>query len=57
MQDEFIYLLSGHPTLVTDQGEVQLQPGDCAGFPAGGVAHQVGVFTRKDGTPYPPRGT
>ena len=57
MQDEFIYVLSGHPILVTDQGEVQLQPGDCAGFPAGGVAHQVGVFTRKDGTPYPPRGT
>lgn len=40
-QDEFIYILSGEPTLVTDAGEVTLGPGMCAGFPAMGVAHQL----------------
>ena len=40
-QDEFIYILQGSATLVTDQGEVVLAPGHCAGFPAGGVAHQL----------------
>ncbi len=40
-QDEFVYILEGHPTLVTDQGEALLSPGMCAGFPAGGVAHQL----------------
>src|ERR1044072_8881469 len=40
-QDEFIYVLEGNPTLVTDQGEVALAPGMCAGFPAGGGAHQI----------------
>ncbi len=40
-QDEFIYVLEGHPTLVTDQGEIELAPGYCAGFPAGGIAHQL----------------
>ncbi len=39
--DEFIYILSGQPTLITDRGEVQLAPGMCAGFPAGGVAHHL----------------
>jgi uncharacterized cupin superfamily protein len=40
-QDEFIYILQGNPTLVTDQGEVTLRPGMCAGFPAQGLAHQL----------------
>jgi uncharacterized cupin superfamily protein len=40
-QDEFVYVVSGHPTLVTDEGEVTLGPGMCAGFPAGGRAHQL----------------
>ncbi len=40
-QDEFVYILEGHPTLVTDQGEEELAPGMCAGFPAAGVAHQL----------------
>ena len=41
-QDEFIYVLQGMPTLVTDQGETVLQPGMCAGFAAGtGDAHQL----------------
>ena len=40
-QDEFVYILEGEPTLITDNAESQLQPGDCAGFPAGGTAHQL----------------
>lgn len=40
-QDEFIFILTGKPTLVTDQGEMQLAPGMCAGFPANGVAHHL----------------
>lgn len=40
-QDEFIYILEGHPTLVTDTGETALAPGMCAGFPAAGAAHQL----------------
>lgn len=41
-QDEFIYILEGCPTLVTNSGEIQLSPGMCAGFKAGaGDAHQL----------------
>ena len=41
-QDEFIYILSGHPTLVTDEGETVLSPGMCAGFKAGNAnGHQL----------------
>lgn len=41
-QDEFIYILYGHPVLLTDAGETQLSPGMCAGFKAGtGNAHQL----------------
>ncbi len=47
-QDEFIYILEGHPTLVTDQGDVEMGPGMCAGFPAGGVAHQLVNRTDRD---------
>ncbi|MBW4518954.1 MAG: cupin domain-containing protein [Scytolyngbya sp. HA4215-MV1] len=34
-QDEFVYILQGHPTLHTDAGQTQLAPGMCAGFRAG----------------------
>ena len=34
-QDEFIYVLQGHPTLHTDEGRTRLSPGTCAGFKAG----------------------
>jgi len=34
-QDEFIYILHGHPILHTDEGRTQLSPGSCAGFKAG----------------------
>ncbi|MGF1477993.1 MAG: cupin domain-containing protein [Cyanophyceae cyanobacterium] len=33
-QDELIYLLEGEVTLVSDDGEQLLKPGDAAGFPA-----------------------
>lgn len=47
-QDEMIYILEGEPTLVTDRGEQVLRPGMCAGFPAGGVAHQLVNRTDRD---------
>jgi uncharacterized cupin superfamily protein len=41
-QDEFIYVLQGTPTLVTDAGDTPLAPGMCAGFAAGtGNAHRL----------------
>ena len=41
-QDEFIYVLSGTPTLYTDEGATVLQPGMCAGFRSGtGNAHRL----------------
>ena len=30
-QDEFVYILQGHPTLHTDEGRTLLAPGMCAG--------------------------
>lgn len=47
-QQEFVYVLEGEPTLVTDTGEVQLRPGLCAGFVPGGSAHHVANRTTKD---------
>jgi uncharacterized cupin superfamily protein len=41
-QDEFVYILSGHPTLHTDEGRTKLAPGMCAGFKAGtGNGHRL----------------
>jgi uncharacterized cupin superfamily protein len=41
-QDEFIYILQGHPLLITNAGTNQLAPGMCAGFKAGnGNGHQL----------------
>jgi uncharacterized cupin superfamily protein len=34
-QDEFVYILEGTPTLLTDEGRTRLAPGMCAGFKAG----------------------
>jgi uncharacterized cupin superfamily protein len=34
-EDEFVYVLDGEATLVTDAGETLLKPGMAAGFPAG----------------------
>jgi uncharacterized cupin superfamily protein len=90
-EDEFVWVLSGEVTLVTDEGEQVLRAGDCAAFPkneANGhhlvnrssetamvleigtrspddvaeysdidmrIDNRIGTFTRRDGTPYPPR--
>jgi len=41
-QDEFIYVLEGELTLVTEAGEQNLPAGACAGFPAGQAdGHQL----------------
>lgn len=40
-QDEFIFILEGAPTLVTETEEVLLEPGMCAGFPSGKMAHHL----------------
>jgi uncharacterized cupin superfamily protein len=66
-QDEFIYILEGSPTLVTDAGRTALHPGMCAGFKAGsGDAHclvnetgadvvylEIGDRTAGDAVDYP----
>ena len=67
LQDEFIYILRGRPTLHTDAGFTELEPGMCAGFPAGtGNGHrllnrtseevvylEIGDRTAGDGGSYP----
>jgi uncharacterized cupin superfamily protein len=41
-QDEFVFILEGHPSLHTNDGRTQLAPGMCAGFKAGtGDAHRL----------------
>lgn len=48
-QDEFIYILQGYPTLKTNDGETQLSPGMCTGFPAGkDNAHNLINLTLED---------
>ena len=48
-QDEFIYVVSGHPTLHTDRGRTRLSPGMCAGFRAGtGDSHHLHNETTED---------
>jgi uncharacterized cupin superfamily protein len=48
VQDEFVYVVEGRPTVVTDAGEVELSPGMCAGFPANGPAHHLENRTERD---------
>jgi uncharacterized cupin superfamily protein len=48
-QDEFVYILEGHPTLLTNEGATPLAPGMCAGFKAGsGNGHQLVNLTTED---------
>ena len=48
-QDEFVYVVQGTPTLVTNAGETPLAPGVCAGFKAGtGDAHHLVNRTGED---------
>ena len=66
-QDEFVYILEGRPTLVTETGRTALHPGMCAGFKAAsGDAHclvnesgadvvylEIGDRTAGDAVDYP----
>ena len=48
-QDEFVYILQGHPTLHTDDGLTSLSPGMCAGFKSGtGNGHHLINDTDED---------
>ena len=48
-QDEFVYVVEGHPLLITNDGEEWLSPGMCMGFPAGtGNAHHLVNRTRAE---------
>ncbi|WP_315858099.1 cupin domain-containing protein [Cyanobium sp. Morenito 9A2] len=48
-QDELVYVLEGHPTLITNDGERELAPGLAAGFAAGnGNAHHLVNRTAMD---------
>ncbi len=47
-QEEFVYVVQGRPTLVTDQGQMQLEPGMCAGFTPNGLAHHLVNRTDED---------
>jgi uncharacterized cupin superfamily protein len=48
VQEEFIFILEGNPSLVTEHDEIELQPGECAGFTPDGVAHQLVNRTSSD---------
>lgn len=48
LQEEFIYILEGEPILVTENKEIQLCPGMCAGFIPEGGAHQLINRTQSD---------
>lgn len=42
VQDEFVYVIAGTPTLITSNGTFLLGPGQCIGFPGGtGDAHHL----------------
>jgi uncharacterized cupin superfamily protein len=47
-QDEFVYILEGEATLVTDEGEILLRSGMCAGFPAAGRARHLVNRTERE---------
>src|SRR5258706_9256535 len=49
-QDEFVYVVEGEITLVTNAGRQKLGPGIAAGFPAGKAdGHQLVNATKKPG--------
>jgi uncharacterized cupin superfamily protein len=48
-QDEFVFVLQGCPSLLTNEGKTRLSPGMCAGFRAGtGNAHTLINETEED---------
>lgn len=48
-EDEFVYVLAGTATLVTDAGETELPAGHCVGFPAGRADGHM-IVNRTDAT-------
>jgi len=48
-EDEFVYVVSGEVTLITDKGEEVLRAGDCAAFPKG-VADGHQLINKSSGT-------
>lgn len=50
-EDEFVYILKGHPVLIDNGGETQLSPGDSCAHPAGDSnAHHLINRTEEDVT-------
>lgn len=49
LEDEFVYVLSGEVTLVTDAGEQTLFAGQCAGYPGG--SRDAHHFVNRSGKP------
>jgi uncharacterized cupin superfamily protein len=47
-QDEFIYVIEGEPTLITDATETPLRAGMVAGFAAASAAHHLENRSDKD---------
>lgn len=48
-EDEFVYVVTGTPTLIYGDTEEMLHPGDCAGFAAGEqIAHAIENRTDQD---------
>ena len=47
-EDEFVMMMAGTCTLVMDDGETEMRPGDCAAFPAG-VANGHRLINRSSG--------
>lgn len=39
--EEFIYIIQGQATLITESGETLLNPGECVGFTPKGEAHML----------------
>lgn len=39
--DEMFFIVSGTGQYRTDEGIIDVKPGDCLGAPAGGIAHQI----------------
>lgn len=66
-EDEFVYVVSGEVTLITDDGEETLRAGDCVAFPKGvenghhlvnkstapATCLEIGTRTEDDFTDYP----
>jgi uncharacterized cupin superfamily protein len=48
-EDEFVYIVEGEPTLIEDDGEKTMRPGDAAAFKAGvALGHHLVNRTNRD---------